>query len=180
MIVESVRTVKARFSEFLDLVVLEREQVTITRNGRPEAVLLSMSEYRGHGRHRREPPRYRSRSRHRRGGNGGAPNRTRGTPSAQSSGRFRDVTARYRVHMTAAVQRIVRTRLPEDLAVGVLALATRSLAIDPRGSGEPLRRQLDGLWAAEREEYVLHYEIDDDDRVVVIVGILPKPGSRLF
>lgn len=47
MIVESVRTVKARFSEFLDLVVLEREQVTITRNGRPEAVLLSMSEYRG-------------------------------------------------------------------------------------------------------------------------------------
>lgn len=47
MIVQSVRTVKARFSEFLDLVVLEREQVTITRNGRPEAVLLSMSEYRG-------------------------------------------------------------------------------------------------------------------------------------
>ena len=47
MIVESVRTVKARFSEFLDLVVLEREQVTITRNGRPEAVLISLSEYRG-------------------------------------------------------------------------------------------------------------------------------------
>jgi mRNA interferase RelE/StbE len=82
--------------------------------------------------------------------------------------------------MTAAVQRIVRTRLPEDLAVGVLAMATGSLATDPRGSGEPLRRQLDGLWAAEREEYVLHYEIDDADHVVVIVGILPKPGSRLF
>lgn len=47
MIVESVRTVKARFSEFLDLVLHEREQVTITRNGRPEAVLMSMSEYRG-------------------------------------------------------------------------------------------------------------------------------------
>jgi prevent-host-death family protein len=44
MIVESVRTVKARFSEFLDLVVLEREQVTITRNGRPEAVLISLRE----------------------------------------------------------------------------------------------------------------------------------------
>lgn len=45
MIVESVRTVKARFSEFLDLVVREREQVTITRNGRPEAVLLSLAQY---------------------------------------------------------------------------------------------------------------------------------------
>ena len=44
MIVESVRTVKARFSEFLDLVVLEREQVTITRNGKPEAVLISLRE----------------------------------------------------------------------------------------------------------------------------------------
>ena len=44
MIVESVRTVKARFSEFLDLVVLEREQVTITRNGRPEAVLMSLRQ----------------------------------------------------------------------------------------------------------------------------------------
>ena len=90
------------------------------------------------------------------------------------------MTARYRVHMTAAVQRIVRTRLPEDLALGVLSVATRSLASDPRGCGEPLRRQLDGLWAAEREEYVLHYEIDDVDRVVLIVGIVPKPGSRLF
>lgn len=44
MIIEPVRTVKARFSEFLDLVVLEREQVTITRNGKPEAVLMSLRQ----------------------------------------------------------------------------------------------------------------------------------------
>lgn len=44
MIVESVRTVKARFSEFLDLVHLQHERVVVTRNGRPVAVLISPDE----------------------------------------------------------------------------------------------------------------------------------------
>ena len=82
--------------------------------------------------------------------------------------------------MTAEVQRVIRTRLPEDLALGVLALAQRSLAADPRGCGEPLGRQFDGLWAIERQEYVLHFTIDDVDRVVLIVALRPQPGSRLF
>lgn len=44
MIVESVRTVKARFSEFLDVVELQHERVVVTRNGRPVAVLISPDE----------------------------------------------------------------------------------------------------------------------------------------
>ncbi len=44
MIVESVRAVKARFSEFLDAVELQHERVTVTRNGRPVAVLISPDE----------------------------------------------------------------------------------------------------------------------------------------
>ncbi len=44
MIVESVRTVKARFSEFLDLVDRQHERVVVTRNGRPVAVLISPDE----------------------------------------------------------------------------------------------------------------------------------------
>lgn len=47
MIVESVRTVKARFSEFLDVVDREHERVVVTRNGRPVAVLISPDELEG-------------------------------------------------------------------------------------------------------------------------------------
>ena len=36
---------KARFSEYLDLVSGEGEQVTITRNGQPAAVLLGFDEF---------------------------------------------------------------------------------------------------------------------------------------
>ena len=44
MIIEPVRTVKARFSEFLDVVELQHERVLVTRNGRPAAVLISTAE----------------------------------------------------------------------------------------------------------------------------------------
>jgi antitoxin YefM len=44
MIIEPVRTVKARFSEFLDVVELQHERVLVTRNGRPAAVLISADE----------------------------------------------------------------------------------------------------------------------------------------
>lgn len=44
MIIEPVRTVKARFSEFLDAVELQHERVVVTRNGRPAAVLISPDE----------------------------------------------------------------------------------------------------------------------------------------
>jgi prevent-host-death family protein len=41
MTIESLRTVKDRLSEFVDRVQREHERVTITRNGRPAAVLIS-------------------------------------------------------------------------------------------------------------------------------------------
>lgn len=44
MIIEPVRTVKARFSEFLDRVERDHEQVLITRNGRAAAVMISYQE----------------------------------------------------------------------------------------------------------------------------------------
>ena len=44
MIVESVRTVKARFSEFLDRVEHDHEHVLITRNGRAAAVMISYEQ----------------------------------------------------------------------------------------------------------------------------------------
>lgn len=44
MSTESLRTVKDRFSEFVDRVEREHERVTVTRNGRPAAVLMSVDD----------------------------------------------------------------------------------------------------------------------------------------
>ncbi len=44
MIIEPVRTVKARFSEFLDRVEHDHEHVLITRNGRAAAVMISYEQ----------------------------------------------------------------------------------------------------------------------------------------
>ena len=44
MIIEPVRTVKARLSEYLDRVEKEHDRVLITRNGRASAVLISYEE----------------------------------------------------------------------------------------------------------------------------------------
>jgi antitoxin YefM len=41
MSTESLRTVKDRFSEFVDRVERHHERVVVTRNGRPAAVLMS-------------------------------------------------------------------------------------------------------------------------------------------
>lgn len=41
MATDSLRNVKDRFSEFVDRVDREHERVTVTRNGRPAAVLIS-------------------------------------------------------------------------------------------------------------------------------------------
>jgi antitoxin YefM len=41
MTTESLRNVKDRLSEFVDRVQREHDRVTITRNGRPAAVLIS-------------------------------------------------------------------------------------------------------------------------------------------
>ena len=41
MTTEALRTVKNRFSEYVDRVEQEHERVVVTRNGRPAAVLMS-------------------------------------------------------------------------------------------------------------------------------------------
>ena len=47
MSTESLRNVKDRFSEFIDRVQREHERVTITKNGRPAAVLISVEDLEG-------------------------------------------------------------------------------------------------------------------------------------
>ena len=44
MTTEALRTVKDRFSEYVDRVEREHERVTVTRNGRPVIVLISTED----------------------------------------------------------------------------------------------------------------------------------------
>ncbi len=44
MTTEALRTVKDRFSEYVDRVEREHERVVVTRNGRPAAVLISTDD----------------------------------------------------------------------------------------------------------------------------------------
>jgi prevent-host-death family protein len=44
MTTEALRTVKDRFSEYVDRVEREHERVTVTRNGRPAIVLISTED----------------------------------------------------------------------------------------------------------------------------------------
>lgn len=47
MTTEALRTVKDRFSEYVDRVEREHERVVVTRNGRPAAVLISAEDLAG-------------------------------------------------------------------------------------------------------------------------------------
>lgn len=47
MATEALRTVKDRFSEYVDRVEREHERVVVTRNGRPAAVLISAEDLAG-------------------------------------------------------------------------------------------------------------------------------------
>ena len=44
MTTEALRTVKDRFSEYVDRVEREHERVIVTRNGRPAIVLISLED----------------------------------------------------------------------------------------------------------------------------------------
>ena len=44
MTTESLRNVKERFSEFVDRVGRTHERITVTKNGRPAAVLISVED----------------------------------------------------------------------------------------------------------------------------------------
>lgn len=44
MSTESLRTVRDQFSEFVERVQREHERVTVTKNGRPAAVLVSVED----------------------------------------------------------------------------------------------------------------------------------------
>lgn len=59
-------------------------------------------------------------------------------------------------------------RLPDKVRAAVVETMTGSIAEDPRRAGKPLKGELEGLYSARRGEFRVIYEIDEEDRVVLI------------
>ena len=63
------------------------------------------------------------------------------------------------------------SRLPEKVATAVIELVYGALADNPRRVGHALRFELDGLHSANRGDYRVIHQIDDDLAVVTIIAI---------
>jgi len=62
-------------------------------------------------------------------------------------------------------------RLPEKAAAAAVEFLTGPLTHDPHRVGHPLRRELEGLWAARRGPYRVIYEIDEGANEVRVLRL---------
>jgi len=76
----------------------------------------------------------------------------------------------YGLLVTPPAQRAL-DRLPERVAAAIAELLTGDLLAAPRRIGKPLRRELAGIWSAQRGSYRVLYEIDDEKKRVVVLRI---------
>jgi mRNA interferase RelE/StbE len=76
----------------------------------------------------------------------------------------------YGLLVTPPAQRAL-DRLPERVATAIAELLTGDLLAAPRRVGKPLRRELAGIWSARRGSYRVLYEIDDEEKRVVVLRI---------
>ena len=74
----------------------------------------------------------------------------------------------WRVDVPPHAAEVIR-HLPPEVKQGVKA-AVRAITEDP-GIGDPLRRELDGLWKYRVRRYRLVYEVDRGARVVRIFAV---------
>ena len=73
----------------------------------------------------------------------------------------------YTVRFTATARRDLH-KLPPRLLAAVIEFAFGDLAGEPRRVGKPLRRELAGLYSAQRGPYRVLYRIDEDHSLVLI------------
>lgn len=62
-------------------------------------------------------------------------------------------------------------RLPEKTATAVVEFLLGALTDDPRRVGKPLERELTGLWVARRGAYRVVYDLDEAQRLIVVLRI---------
>ena len=74
----------------------------------------------------------------------------------------------YRVRISPSARRDLESRLPQAVAAAALEFIHGPLLDNPHSVGKPLKRDLEGLWAARRGQYRVVYEVIEDDLVSVV------------
>lgn len=74
------------------------------------------------------------------------------------------------VRVTGPAQRQLG-RLPEGTAAAIVEFMLTALVQNPHRVGGRLQRELAGLHSARRGAYRVVYEIDDDERAVIVLRI---------
>jgi mRNA-degrading endonuclease RelE of RelBE toxin-antitoxin system len=65
----------------------------------------------------------------------------------------------------------VLARLPEKVAAAVVEFMVGPLVENPKRVGHGLRRELEGLWSARVGSYRILYELDEEERRVLVFRI---------
>jgi mRNA interferase RelE/StbE len=81
-----------------------------------------------------------------------------------------DYDAGYELRVTAPAQRQLG-RLPEGTAAAIVEFMLGALVENPHRVGGRLQRELAGLHSARRGAYRVVYEIDEDQRAVIVLRI---------
>ena len=76
----------------------------------------------------------------------------------------------YRLVVAPSAERALG-RLPARAAAAVVEFMVGPLVEAPARVGHPLQRELAGLFAARRGPYRVVYEIDNEDRAVIVLRI---------
>lgn len=76
----------------------------------------------------------------------------------------------FELRVTGPAQRNL-DRLPEGTAAAIVEFMLTALIDNPHRVGGRLQRELAGLHSARRGAYRVIYEIDDDERLVIVLRI---------
>lgn len=78
----------------------------------------------------------------------------------------------YHLLITGPAARALAGRLPEKIATAVYEFVTTTLLENPRRLGKRLLLpSYAGTWSARRGAYRVLYEIDDDNRTVIVTAV---------
>jgi len=157
--------IKNRLSEFVERVSSQHDRVTITRNGRPAAVLVSPEDLES----LEETLSILGDSEELRALQEGRVDRDVGrVVSLEDRPAAASVSDAYQVVIAASAARDVG-RLPTAVRRPILA-ALDALAEEPR-AGKPLTGALRVLWSLRRGDYRIVYRVDDPARKVEVARV---------
>ena len=170
---------KARLPELASLVRQLLERITLTRNGEPEAVLVSVDDLEGLEMTLEilgdtDAVARISESLAALGRGGPAPiwpPSGRTWPGAAPPAREHRTRAAVPDPVSARRRRAIAQRLPETVAAAVLEFCEATLAVNPHRVGKPLFGPLAGCHGARRGTYRIVYRIDENTRTVNVLDI---------